>query len=135
MLCALILCVTGGTYSSKSTPNDRLFENLFMAIFIYSQSFCQKAAERKSLKKNFCILLWCLAWGFTSNKPIHYLLDYDDLKTHYVNKSVKFGTIRFILNATKDHPIHTVKVQNGFRNFWPHQSILLWQQRWPDCRC
>ena len=38
----------------KSTPNDRFFENLFMAIFIDSQSFCQKSAERrKSPKKYF----------------------------------------------------------------------------------
>ena len=29
------------------------FEKLFMAIFIYSQSFCQKSDERKSLKKYF----------------------------------------------------------------------------------
>ena len=32
----------------KSTPNDRYFEKHFMAVFIYSQSFCQKSAERKS---------------------------------------------------------------------------------------
>ena len=29
MLCVLILCVSGGTYSLKSTPNDRFFEKLF----------------------------------------------------------------------------------------------------------
>ena len=28
-----------------------------MAIFIYSQSFCQKSAERKSPRNTFCILL------------------------------------------------------------------------------
>ena len=32
---------------------DVFFENLFMAIFIYSQRFCQKSTERKSPKKYF----------------------------------------------------------------------------------
>ena len=52
MLCVLILYISDGTYSLKSTPNDR-FEKIFMEIFIYSQSFCQKSAERKSPKKYF----------------------------------------------------------------------------------
>ena len=30
-----------------------VFEKLFMAILVYSQSFCQKSAERKSPKKYF----------------------------------------------------------------------------------
>ena len=42
-----------GTYSLKSTPNDRFFKKLFMAIFIYSHSICQKSAERISPKKYF----------------------------------------------------------------------------------
>ena len=43
MLCVLILDINGGTYSLKSTPNDRFFETLFMAILFDSQSFCQKS--------------------------------------------------------------------------------------------
>ena len=39
--------------SHRSTPNDRFFEKLFMAILFTSQSFCQKCAERKSPKKYF----------------------------------------------------------------------------------
>ena len=42
-----------GDLQLKLTPNDRFFEKLFMAIFIYSQSFCQKSAEKKSPKKYF----------------------------------------------------------------------------------
>ena len=53
MLCTLILYISGGTYSLKSTPNDRFFEKLFLAIFIYSQIFCQKSTERKSPKEYF----------------------------------------------------------------------------------
>ena len=34
----------------KTTLNDRFFEILFMSIFLfYSQSFCQKSAERLGL--------------------------------------------------------------------------------------
>ena len=50
MLCVLILSISGGTYSLKSTPKDRFFEKLYMAVLLYSQSFCQKSAERKSPK-------------------------------------------------------------------------------------
>ena len=32
MLCVLILYISGGTYSLKSTPKDRFFEVLFMAM-------------------------------------------------------------------------------------------------------
>ena len=49
--CVLILEISGGTYSLTSTPKDRFFENSFLAIFIYSQSFYQKSAKRKSPKK------------------------------------------------------------------------------------
>ena len=33
MLFVLILYISVGTYSLKSSPNDRFFEKLFMAIF------------------------------------------------------------------------------------------------------
>ena len=45
MLCALILYVSGGTYSLTSTL---IFEKLF-GRFIYSQSFCRKSAERVNI--------------------------------------------------------------------------------------
>ena len=53
MLCALILYVSGETYILTSTPNDRFFVKPFHGSFIYSKSFCQKLAERKSPKKYF----------------------------------------------------------------------------------
>ena len=39
----------------------------FHGNLIFSQSFCQKSAERKSPKKkySFWILIWCLAWDST----------------------------------------------------------------------
>ena len=37
MLYVLILYINGGTYILKSTPNDRYFEKILMAIIIYSE--------------------------------------------------------------------------------------------------
>ena len=39
MLCVLILYISDGTYSLKSTPNDRFFEKLFMAILFNLRVF------------------------------------------------------------------------------------------------
>ena len=95
----LILYITGGTYSINSTPNYRFIEKLFMAIlflrsgfFVRNQIFWEtfngtywlsRVSARNLLRgnrrrNNFRILFWCLAWGFSSNKPTHYLLDHGD---------------------------------------------------------
>ena len=50
MLRVLILYISCGIY--RTTTNDRFFEKLFVAVLIYSQSFCQKSTERKSPKKS-----------------------------------------------------------------------------------
>ena len=62
----LILYINGGTYSLKSTPNDRFFffEKLFMAVLIAS----------KRRRNTLCIL--CLARGLEQWLS-YYLLDYD----------------------------------------------------------
>ena len=96
MLFVLILYISGGTYSLKSSPNDRFFWETFHGNFIYSQCYCQKSAERKSPKKYFSyfvLMLCCLAWnsnlGFLSNKPTHYLLDHGDfifIQLFFLNK-------------------------------------------------
>ena len=57
---------------------------IFMAIFIYSQSFCQKSAEEKIAEEILFASCfdWCLVWSsnpsFSSNKPAHYLLEHGD---------------------------------------------------------
>ena len=66
-LCMLMLYISAAIYSLKSTPNDRFFEKLFMGIWICSRGFCQKYAERKSLKKyslDFILMpgLWLESW-------------------------------------------------------------------------
>ena len=79
----LILYISGGTYSLKSTANDRFFEKLFMAIsYLLSELLPEICWEENRRRNTFRILFWCLAWGsnpgFSSNKPMHYLLDHGD---------------------------------------------------------
>ena len=85
MLCVLILFNEWReTYSLKSTPNDKFFKKLFVAIFIYfSEPLPEICWEEITEKNTFRILFRCLAWGlnpgFSSTKPTHYLLDHGDL--------------------------------------------------------
>ena len=62
MLCVLILYMSGGTYSLKSTPNHSLW-----------------------------YLTWDLKRCFTSNKSTHYLLDYGDQNYLQESKTLKFS--------------------------------------------
>ena len=84
MLCALILYISGGTNSLKSTPNDRCFEKLSIAILFLRPEFFATNLLRGNRRRNtFRISFWCLAWGsnpgFKSNKPTRYLLNHSDL--------------------------------------------------------
>ena len=64
MLCVLILYISGRTNSLKLAPNDRFLKKLFFLILIFSQSFCQKSAERKSPKKYFLYFVLISGLGF-----------------------------------------------------------------------
>ena len=44
--CVNFLYVSGGTYSFNVDSERQSFEKLFHGMFIYSQSFCKKSAER-----------------------------------------------------------------------------------------
>ena len=72
VLCVLIFIHKRQNLQFKVDSERQIFEKLFMAVFIYSQSFCQKSAERKSPKKYSNP-------GFSSNKPTHYLLGHGDI--------------------------------------------------------
>ena len=50
--CVLILYIIGG-YLQFKVDSERLIREIFHGEFIYSESICQKSAERKSLKKYF----------------------------------------------------------------------------------
>ena len=57
MLCVLIfLYIRGGTYSLKSTPNEKFSEKLFMAI-LFTLSVFARGNRRRN---NFRISFWCL---------------------------------------------------------------------------
>ena len=60
MLCVLIFNISGETYSLKSTLNDRfLFEKLFMAALIYSQSSGQKSAVKRIAEEILFFFVFC----------------------------------------------------------------------------
>ena len=79
----LVVCVKFVLQCSlTSTRNDR---------FIYSQSFCQKSAEKKSPKKYFSYFIFddwpgIRTQAFASNKPTHYRLDHGDFQQLLVSQ-------------------------------------------------
>ena len=72
---------------------QQFFAKLFHGRCIYSQSFCQKSAERKSPKK-YCSYFIFDDWpgirtqAFASNKLTHYILDHDDFNINADEKNV-----------------------------------------------
>ena len=79
MLCVLISYMNSGDLQFK----QHIFEKLLIAIFIFSQIFCQISVERKSPKKYVLIFrsvgeVWDLSRGLADNRPTHYLLDQAD---------------------------------------------------------
>ena len=52
MLCVLILYMSGGTYSLKSTPNDRFVGNFFIVILFNLKTL------NKSLHRNLRMGAW-----------------------------------------------------------------------------
>ena len=64
ILCVLILYISGGTYSLNSTPNDRFFEKLFMAIFYLLSEFLPDICWEKIAEEIlfvFCFYVWPVA--------------------------------------------------------------------------
>ena len=72
MLSVLILYMSGGTYSLKSTPNDRIFWETFHGNFIYSQSFARNLLRGVTEEIFFFIFSFgCLTWGFAPGDLQH----------------------------------------------------------------
>ena len=69
----------------RSTPNNRFFEKLFMAILLTLRVFFKNLLKGNYRRNTFRILFWCLAWAsnpvFSSNKPKHYLLHHGNYTT------------------------------------------------------
>ena len=60
MLCVLILYISGGNYSLKSTPKDRLFKKLFMATLFILRVFARNLPRGHRQRNIFRTLFWCL---------------------------------------------------------------------------
>ena len=57
-----VLYMSGGSYSLNSLPTTKFWE-AFLGNFMYSQSFCQKSAKRKSSKQYFSYIVWMSGLG------------------------------------------------------------------------
>ena len=55
MLCVLILYISGGTYSLKSTPNAKFFKKLFMAILFTLRVFARNLLRENRRRNSFRI--------------------------------------------------------------------------------
>ena len=81
MLCALILHVSGRTYSLTSTPNETFLWNFFKAVLFTLRDFARNLL-RGSRRWNIFHMSIFDDWpgiqtqAFVSNKPIHYIQNY-----------------------------------------------------------
>ena len=62
------------------------FEKLFMAVLLYSQSFCQKSAEKKSPREILFVFLFDVWPGA---RTMSFRLDYGDFKKSEIAKVFK----------------------------------------------
>ena len=73
MLCALILCKSGPTYSLKSTPIDRFLRSFSWQFYLLLRVFAKNLLRGSRRRSIFIFSLEFLAWGLnsglTSNKP------------------------------------------------------------------
>ena len=64
MLCALILYVSGQTYSLTSTPNDRFLRNFFMAGLFHLRVFARNLLKASCRRNIFHISFLMTELGF-----------------------------------------------------------------------
>ena len=67
----------------KVDSERQIFWETFHGNFLFTlRVFARNLLRGNRQRKTFRILFWCLAWdtnpSFSSNKPIHYLLDHGD---------------------------------------------------------
>ena len=88
MLCLLILYISGGTYSLKTTPNDRFFWETFHGIYLLTEFLPEICWEEiaEGILFVFCFDVWPEARTLAFRLPIHYLLDDGDFDTVTYNR-------------------------------------------------
>ena len=129
----LILYISGGIYSLKSTPNDRLFLRNFSWQFLFTLRIFARNLLRGNRRRNtFRISIWCLAWdsnpGFSSNKPTHYLLDHGDFNSSAISGFIPENHVFlcytrlswYIIDWLVDRTVHCT--QNSFFR----RTIRMW---------
>ena len=65
MLCVLILYISGGTYSLKSTPNDKVIEKLFMAILFNLRAFARNLLRGDEIAEEILSIFRLDVWPGT----------------------------------------------------------------------
>ena len=136
MLCVLILYVSGGTYSLKSTPNDRFFEKLFMPMLFTLRVFARNLLRGNRRRNTFRISFWCLAWdtnpGFSSNnntlptRPRR-------LHTNYFTKMADNFKVVFLIDPTilwqefmMHHAIAIEENNKHDLHIWSNLTCFFW---------
>ena len=96
MLCVLILFISGGTYSLKSTPNDRFFEKLFITILFALRVFARNLLRGNRRKNTFRIRfdVWpglrTLAFRLIRNNQGTFIENKNRLKSNmYVDSAIR----------------------------------------------
>ena len=87
MLCALILYVSGGTYSLTSTPNDRFLRNLFMARLFTLRVFARnllRGSRRRNIS-HISLLMTILGYEPRLLRPISQHTTYQTTATTTTN--------------------------------------------------
>ena len=109
MLWVLILHINGEIYSLKSTPNDRFFEKLFMAILFILSVFARILLRDNRRRNNFCFDVWPAA----RTRALH--LDYG---MHMCTKT-------FFRLGNHSQCFSQARNKRSFRNCSPNCIIIL----------
>ena len=101
MLFALILYMSGATYSLTSTPKDTFWETFSVSELLPEICWEKIAEEIFFFSHSVLVLTWDTNLGFTCNKPKHYLLDCDDYNIWRYFSCVVFHFLKNIWTPTK----------------------------------
>ena len=106
----------GSLHFNVDSEQQIYLKNFSWQIHLVSEFLPEICWEEIADEIFFHISFWCLTWdtnlGFTSNKPIHYLLDHGDLENH-VNQG--FHWVELI----KKEMIVNHNINQSYVHNWP----------------
>ena len=107
--------MSGGTNSLKSTSNDiRNFSRQFYLLTEFPPQICWKEDAEEIFSYFYCLTCG-LNSGLMSNKPIQYILDYDDFTSRPAAKFKHLKTETFTLSCWSRNSDETVAQIKDFR--------------------